>query len=293
MGGGMKISAEVFPSKVLLFGEHSIIHGSQALAIPFLTFFGQWKQRQKKDTRLEGLLHYLAQQQFGWLDLTAFKKEVDRGLFFDSNIPTGYGLGSSGALCAAVYDKFGTKTEDPDQLKSYLSQLESFFHGSSSGIDPLVCYLKKPILVNPDKTVTIYPSISEAILSNFFLLDTGLIRKTETYVNYYLSNCENETYFQKILTELIPSTEAAISGIIQNNFEQLFHAFTTISEFQFLNFKQMIPSTLFALWEEGLKSSSFKLKICGAGGGGFLLGITNDFDHLKYNFPSLPIIKLY
>ena len=39
----------------------------------------------------------------------------------------------------------------------------------------------------------------------------------------------------------------------------------------------MIPPLFKELWERGLDSDDFYLKLCGAGGGGFLLGVTDDF----------------
>jgi mevalonate kinase len=33
-------------------------------------------------------------------------KSVETGMYFDSSIPQGYGVGSSGALVAAIYDKY-------------------------------------------------------------------------------------------------------------------------------------------------------------------------------------------
>ena len=40
------------------------------------------------------------------LDWEALKADLDRKLYFDSNIPQGYGVGSSGALVAAFYDRY-------------------------------------------------------------------------------------------------------------------------------------------------------------------------------------------
>ena len=37
-----------------------------------------------------------------------FKKDLYNGMYFDSSIPQGYGVGSSGALVASVYDKYAT-----------------------------------------------------------------------------------------------------------------------------------------------------------------------------------------
>ena len=39
------------------------------------------------------------------LDWAALKADLDHKLYFDSNIPKGYGVGSSGALVAAFYDR--------------------------------------------------------------------------------------------------------------------------------------------------------------------------------------------
>ena len=39
-------------------------------------------------------------------DLAALKKDISLGLYFDSSIPQGYGVGSSGALVASIYDKY-------------------------------------------------------------------------------------------------------------------------------------------------------------------------------------------
>jgi mevalonate kinase len=36
-------------------------------------------------------------------DLAELKNDVETGMYFDSSIPQGYGVGSSGALVAAIY----------------------------------------------------------------------------------------------------------------------------------------------------------------------------------------------
>ena len=56
-------------------------------------------------------------------------------MYFDSSIPQGYGVGSSGALVAAIYDKYAhdkitvlenLTREKLLQLKSIFAQMESF-----------------------------------------------------------------------------------------------------------------------------------------------------------------------
>ena len=66
-------------------------------------------------------------------------------------------LGVSGALVASIYDKYAQNKitvlenltrEKLLQLKEVFAQMESFFHGKSSGLDPLNSYLSLPILIN-------------------------------------------------------------------------------------------------------------------------------------------------
>ena len=155
-----------FNAKILLFGEYTIINGSYALAIPISQYKGQWaftnaKQINVLRTDLSKFADYLDElnrkgEILIHLDVKKFKQELDEGLYFESDIPHGYGARSSGALCAAVFDRFSRRekieykdTDIPD-LRKKLAQLESFFHGSSSGIDPLISFIDKPVLINPE-----------------------------------------------------------------------------------------------------------------------------------------------
>ena len=91
------------------------------------------------------------------MDLSKLRQDTENGMYFDSSIPQGYGVGSSGALVAAIYDKYAidkitvlenlTK-EKLLKLKAIFGEMESFFHGKSSGLDPLNSYLSLPILIN-------------------------------------------------------------------------------------------------------------------------------------------------
>ena len=94
------------------------------------------------------------------MDLNRFADDVAKGMYFDSSIPQGYGVGSSGALVAAIYSNYAANPIQPEDnigkddiltLKTTFGQLESYFHGKSSGVDPLICYLKLPVLIK-DKT---------------------------------------------------------------------------------------------------------------------------------------------
>ena len=137
-----------FPSKILVFGEYSVLCGSQALALPLAQFGGQWRfsNNLKKQYDLPQLAHYIAQQALP-IDTAALTEALAQGLYFESNIPRGYGAGSSGALVAAIFECFGTeKMVNLTDIKRTLGLIEAYYHGASSGFDPLGSFVKQAIV---------------------------------------------------------------------------------------------------------------------------------------------------
>ena len=95
----------IFPAKLLLFGEHVLLLGAPALAVPVSAFGGAWAWGGGHPWHAARLLQFSDSEDLrslAMLDVARFRAELKAGLFFRSDIPTGYGLGSSGALCAAV-----------------------------------------------------------------------------------------------------------------------------------------------------------------------------------------------
>ena len=108
----------LFYSKILLFGEYGIIQDSKGLSIPYNFYNGALKKDEnpsesaiKSNESLKRFVVYLEQLQTEQPELVTFnlevlKQDVNNGMDFDSSIPQGYGVGSSGALVAAIYDKY-------------------------------------------------------------------------------------------------------------------------------------------------------------------------------------------
>ncbi len=289
---------QIYPAKILLFGEHSVLKGGSALAIPTLRFYGKW-ELSKNDLHydLVRFLEYLIQldkdeKLLAKLNLLAFQQMLEQGLSFESNIPFGYGLGSSGALVAAIYDVFAEqKTTDLVKLKLIFAQLESYFHGTSSGFDPLICYLNKAVLLKNQSIQTAEISFTKSDSGELFLFDTQKSRQTGELVNWFLAQCEQKEYVEKVQQFLLPAVDAAIAAWLQGEFEQLFDAFEQISIFQLQYFQPMIPSDIRPIWEAMLNSETHRLKLCGAGGGGFFLGITRNIESLMQKYPN-QVIRL-
>jgi len=299
------LSYRKFCSKLLLFGEYSIIRESNALAIPYPLFEGglcfQVDNQNKEysiDRELKSFAQYLKSNECARLrkilDVDSFSFDVSQGVYFHSSIPQGYGVGSSGALCASVFDYYSKNIDDEksdiDFLKDVFSLMESYFHGSSSGIDPLISFLKSTILIEKGKKAQVI-NLKKPVEQNgeLFLLNTGRARRTEPLVNLFLEKCKSSSFFNSFEKQLVPITNECIKYFLKGDFVHLERSFNSLSEFQYHNMKEMIPSLFRELWTKGLETDHFKLKLCGAGGGGFILGFTQNLELAKNYFNGLEV----
>lgn len=283
-----------FYSKIILFGEYSMIQHSMGLIVPYDLFSGRLTFRKDNqlsiDPELKAFSLFIkslieSNELIFNFDITSFEFDISQGLFFESTIPQGYGVGSSGALVAAIFDRY--HQENPTEftiarLKSIFSQLEGHFHGASSGADPLISYLNSPILIKSkaDLGICDMPKVQKS-KGALFLINTKRSRKTEPLVNLFLEKVKNEDFSNLCFNELGPVTNRCIEQFLTGQLEDLFSSFKTLSEFQFQHFSPMIPNLYKDLWQKGIETDDYYLKLCGAGGGGFLMGISKDFHKAK------------
>ena len=105
----------------------------------------------------------------------------------------------------------------------------------------------------------------------------------------YKEKCKTEA-FQKLLKEsIIPINNKCITDFMAGDFKELQSSFFKLSEFQFEYFKEMIPPLFREIWENGLRTNKYSLKLCGAGGGGFLLGLCEDFTVAKKELEEMDL----
>jgi len=319
----MSKKTDIFYGKVLLFGEYSILFNSKGLTIPYTHFTGQLSfinddkytdyefavqsNRQMKEF-LDFMLELEAKGEIPCsFDFKSLAVDIEKGLYFESNIPQGYGIGSSGALVAATYDRYcSNKIEvngslsgkDISRLREIFSKLESLFHGKSSGIDPLNCYIQHPLLIHSreDIAITGIPRSKFESEGVIFLVDTGKIGKTGPLVNHFLEQMHFKEYENLFKSDYIPWVNQCISDILSGNMRSFFESLIKVSTFQLKHFTNMIPDNFMSAWQWGLDSGKFQLKLCGSGGGGFLLGFTTDYPAAKKYFSDkqhdlIPVYK--
>ena len=301
----------LFYSKILLFGEYGIIEDSKGLSIPYNFFNGALKiaekpnlESEKSNNILADFCSYLKQLDELDLDLTSFEKHINKGLYFDSSIPKGYGVGSSGALVAAIYDKYSnnkiTVLENLTRekllvLKSIFSKMESFFHGKSSGLDPLNSYLTIPILIKSkdDINVTGIPSQKLNGTGAVFLIDSGKTGSTAPMVSIFMEKMKSEGFRKMISTQFIKYTNLCVDSFLNGDVKNLFDNTKKLSKIVLDNFKPMIPDEFHDLWKKGIDSGSYFLKLCGSGGGGYILGFAPNIEQAKNDLKDYNLEVVY
>lgn len=302
------MSTKNYNAKILLFGEYTIINGSHGLAMPITQFSGKWfvgKDRQVNYLNLDlttfaDYLEGLAEKGdlLSNLNLSKFKTQIQEGLYFESNIPHGYGAGSSGALCAAVFDRFSnievsqSTNDNIADIRIKLAQMESFFHGSSSGIDPLISLINKPVLIKPHHNNIVQLPKPEDSKGAVFLLDTGIERKTEPLVQIYFEK-RKDAKFVEFCEQLALLNKKAIDCFLEAQWKGLLEVVHKISLLQVEQFSEMVPEDFVSIWNKGLDQDLYKLKLCGAGGGGFILGFTNDFEQTVNALSDQKLIPIF
>lgn len=291
----------LFYSKILLFGEYGIIKDSKGLSIPYNFYNGALKVDEnpsndaiKSNQSLKAFTDYLSKvnPELVTFDLKKLQTDVNSGMYFDSSIPQGYGVGSSGALVAAIYDKYANDKitvlenltrEKLLKLKAIFSEMESFFHGKSSGLDPLNSYLSLPILIKSkdDIEATGIPAQKYEGKGAVFLLDSGIVGETAPMVSIFMENMKNEGFRSMLKEQFIKHTDACVDDFLKGDIKSLFQNTKQLSKIVLNNFKPMIPAQFHELWKKGIETNDYYLKLCGSGGGGYILGFTENIDNAK------------
>ena len=303
----------LFYSKILLFGEYGIIKDSKGLSIPYNFYNGALKTDEnpsegaiKSNESLKRFVNYLENinPELVTFTIDTLKEDVNKGMYFDSSIPQGYGVGSSGALVAAIYDKYAQNKitvlenltrEKLLKLKDIFSEMESFFHGKSSGLDPLNSYLSIPILINSKDNIeaTGIPAQQEKGKGAVFLIDSGIVGETAPMVSIFMENMKQEGFRNMLKTQFIKHTDACVEDFLTGNIKSLFKNTKQLSKIVLNHFKPMIPQQFHELWKKGIETNEFYLKLCGSGGGGYILGFTKDIEKAKQSLSDYKLEVVY
>jgi len=294
-------------SKLLLFGEYGLMVNAMALTVPYPRFSGSLDfdtpgAHAESSVEIEKFYNYLtcseSQKLHFPFDLQKLKADLQKGLYFNSNIPQQYGLGSSGALVAVLFSRYAA-SEIPaaqlpaDLLKVDFALLESHFHGKSSGLDPLVSFLNQPLLLDSKKMVQpVSLNLAQSGWS-FGLIDTHTTGATGPLVQYFIDQLKLPDFKSAFDNQFVPSNNGCIESLLKNDHLAFFIFLRDLIYFELEYFIPMIPTNFHSFISEAIEHQVF-IKLLGSGGGGFLLAISPS-EIMMDNWASandIPVLKI-
>lgn len=279
-----------FPAKVMLAGEYGVIVGGSALSIPFEKF-STWprliKEASGKQKEAAAASSKSLQKIFAFLEtlpVNSFNARLNKTLFaehlceiwYDSTIPNEYGVGSSGAITAAIYKQFFEATGHLtlEQQRADLGMIESYYHGKSSGVDALTCYRKTPLYFKEDGSIEEVTLDMSALPMGyrFFLLDSHVKYETGPLVEHFRMRMKDDEYNALIREEYLPMNQKFIESLLGLRDVNPGLLFRVISDFQYAHFRKMIPDSMLDNWIDGQVGNEYYIKLNGSGGG-YMMGI--------------------
>jgi mevalonate kinase len=108
-----------------------------------------------------------------------------------------------------------------------------------------------------------------------------------------MAKCKDPVFAQNITGTLKPTVNALIDDFLAANWLDVETKMQLVSQFQLEHFLEMIPPGLRPLWQDGLNSGDYALKLCGAGGGGFLMGIARDQTVIETLNKAFPCSRIW
>ena len=284
------------PGKIILFGEHAVVYGRPALAIPVAEVQttatvsensrgGVWVEA--PNVNLSSELSHLPPDH----PLVAVINSVFSALniarppactiYLQSTIPVAAGLGSGAAVSVAILralSAFLAKPLPNEQVNKLAYEAEKLYHGTPSGIDNTVVTYCRPVYFikgRPIKTFRVGAPLT------FIIGDTGISAPTKESVQVLWKLWESDKFrWEKVFDQVgeiawdarqaIERGDATELGLLMDSNHALLQEMTVSSV------------ELDALIETARKSGALGAKLSGGGRGGNMIALVR-----KENAPAL------
>lgn len=269
--------------KCILLGEHFVVHGAPAMALPVASVATEIRVEPHAGAGCELVcsadLPASAAKQSREMLLAALRQNDLHAapqwrVVVQSSIPMGHGLGSSAAfsvaLVGAVAAAAGQRLE-PDELRDRAHALERLVHGTPSGIDDAVVTLERPVWFTRGEPVEI---LRPSCLPQLVLASSGAPGNTgEAVAGVHRYRDAHPRRFGALCTQAEELAQTGRAALLSADGVTLGQAMN--SNHALLQRIGVSTKTLDHLVQTAQKAGALGAKLTGSGRGGFIIALVD------------------
>lgn len=281
------------PGKIILFGEHAVVYGQPAIAIPVTKVYATAKITPNLESA-PGRVHLEASQ----IGLDADLSELERDhplakaihislesiapqhvpafkLQVDSGIPISAGMGSSAAVSVAIIravSAFLGGRLSPEEVSQMAYEVEKLHHGAPSGIDNTVIAHQQPVYYIKEKPIR-FLKIKKP--THWVIADTGEKTPTlETVSAVHALHAADSQRYGRIFEAIGALVQKAQRALEQGDLTAL--AWLMNENQRLLEQLNVSSASLNALIQAARSAGAAGAKLSGGGRGGNMIALVEE-----------------
>jgi len=278
------------PGKVILFGEHAVVYGKPAIAVPVSEV--QAQATVERQTEGHGLVINAPDlgQRFTLEDappgdplLAAVEATLahlcasppDATITVESTIPIASGLGSGAAVTTALVRAlagFLDEELDATTVSALVFEVEKIHHGTPSGIDNTVVAYEQPVYFVKGEGVE---RLTVGAPITLIIGDTGMPSSTGEVVGDVRRARERERVRYDLLFEEIGEVSRAARQAIESGDVEALGPLMDRNQ-ELLEEIDVSSEALERLIQEARSAGALGAKLCGAGRGGNMVALVEE-----------------
>jgi mevalonate kinase len=275
------------PGKVILFGEHAVVYGYPALAVPVMQVQAEVRIEKifspgirinapniQLNDKLEALAasHPIAATVRNALAALETDSLTGVTVLIRSSIPVASGLGSGAAVSVAIIRalaKHLNKVLTDEQVSALAFETEKLYHGTPSGIDNTVVTYAKPVYFVKGEPIEILK-----VKKPFTILigDTGIPASTKEAVRHVRVQRHKNPERYETLFEAIGSIAKTACQLIETGMPESFGPLMDANHALLRSMAVSSPE-LDHLVETARKAGALGAKLSGGGRGGNMIAL--------------------
>lgn len=283
------------PGKIILAGEHSVVYGRHAIAVPVSRVQAKASIYPRPDLTPDKIRITAPDIQMDCdlsqlpddhpfskiFSLTKTHLNLDHypalDLHIRSSVPVAAGMGSGAAVSIAILKalcSFLGKPYTPDEISQLSFEIEKIYHGNPSGIDNTVIAHNQPIFYQRDHP---FQLLRVGRPLTFVIADSGVKSSTLDMVERVRQNRSKDLTIYEALFDRMNSIALKAKSAIESKKPTALGNLLTQNHNLLQQIGVSCPA-LDRLVNTALQNGAQGAKLCGAGGGGNMIALVNPED---------------